>query len=159
MNLWPVEHLFQQICHHFWVGLLGAIANPPKSDDKHVEKSVQLVRGSSFRNDLLQNPYFSSHARCVNLCCYIGDHSFDHWWSRGLITKLYLLKTHCEKNPKNILPLWVRCLCLKYGFCNKSSRKDNPRPVEHLFQQICHHFWMGLLGAIANPPKKWWQVC
>jgi hypothetical protein len=26
-------------------------------DDKYVEKSVQLVRGSSFRNDLLQNPY------------------------------------------------------------------------------------------------------
>jgi hypothetical protein len=28
-------------------------------DDKYVEKSVQLVRGSSFRNDLLQNPYFN----------------------------------------------------------------------------------------------------
>ena len=28
-------------------------------DDKYVEKSVQLVRGSSFRNELLQNPYFS----------------------------------------------------------------------------------------------------
>ena len=28
MNLWPVEHLFQHICHHFWVGLLGTIANP-----------------------------------------------------------------------------------------------------------------------------------
>ena len=27
-------------------------------DDKYVEKSVQLVRGSSFRNGLLQNPYF-----------------------------------------------------------------------------------------------------
>ena len=40
-------------CHHFWVGLLGAIANPSKSDDKFVEKSVQLARGSSFRNDLL----------------------------------------------------------------------------------------------------------
>ena len=29
-------------------------------DDKYVEKSVQPVRGSSFRNDLLQNPYFSN---------------------------------------------------------------------------------------------------
>ena len=30
-------------------------------DVKYVEKSVQLVRGSSsFRNDLLQNPYFSN---------------------------------------------------------------------------------------------------
>ena len=28
-------------------------------DDKYVEKSVQLVRGSSFRNDLLQSPYFN----------------------------------------------------------------------------------------------------
>ena len=28
-------------------------------DDKYVEKSVQLVRGSSFLNDLLQNPYFN----------------------------------------------------------------------------------------------------
>jgi hypothetical protein len=27
-------------------------------DDKYVEKSVQLLKGSSFRNDLLQNPYF-----------------------------------------------------------------------------------------------------
>ena len=27
-------------------------------DDKYDEKSVQLVRVSSFRNDLLQNPYF-----------------------------------------------------------------------------------------------------
>ena len=26
----------------------------------YVEKSVQLVRGSSFRNDLLQNPYFKN---------------------------------------------------------------------------------------------------
>ena len=40
------------------MGLLLHPANPPKSDDKYVEKSVQLVRGSSFQNDLLQNPYF-----------------------------------------------------------------------------------------------------
>ena len=32
--------------------------NPPKSDGKYAQKSVQLVRGSPFRNDLLQNPYF-----------------------------------------------------------------------------------------------------
>ena len=28
-------------------------------DDKYVEKSVQLVRGSSFRNGLFQNPFFN----------------------------------------------------------------------------------------------------
>ena len=48
MNLWPVEHFFEHICHHFWVGLL---LPPPKSDDKYAQK---------FRSDLLQNPYFSS---------------------------------------------------------------------------------------------------
>ena len=35
MNLWPVEHYFEHICHHFWV---GATANPPKSDDKYAQK-------------------------------------------------------------------------------------------------------------------------
>ena len=125
----------------------------------YVEKSVQLVRGSSFRNDLLQNPYFSSHARCVNLCCYIGDHSFDHWWSRGLITKLYLLKTHCEKNPKNISPLWVRCLCLKYGFCNKSSRKDEPLTSWTLISTDLSSLLDGFAGCNSKPTQKWWQTC
>ena len=37
------------------------IRGEPNFDDKYVEKSVQLVIGSSFRNDLLQNPYFSQY--------------------------------------------------------------------------------------------------
>ena len=44
----------------FWVGAIGATANPPKSDAKYAQKSVQLVRCSSFQSDFLQNPYFSS---------------------------------------------------------------------------------------------------
>ena len=59
MSLWPVKHFFQHNCQSFWVGLLRVIANPSQSDDKYVENSVQLFRGSSFRNDLLQNPYFN----------------------------------------------------------------------------------------------------
>jgi hypothetical protein len=35
-------------------------------DDNYVEKSVQLVRGSSFQNDLLQNPYFSKYSDVLN---------------------------------------------------------------------------------------------
>ena len=31
MNLWPVEHIFEHICHYFWVGLL---LHPTKSDKK-----------------------------------------------------------------------------------------------------------------------------
>ena len=37
-----------------------ATANPPKSDDKYAQKSVQLVRVSSFRSVFLQNPYFNT---------------------------------------------------------------------------------------------------
>ena len=34
-----INTTFQKIpILHFWVGLLGAIANPPKSEDKYVEK-------------------------------------------------------------------------------------------------------------------------
>ena len=50
-SLWKDEHTY----HHF----LPATANPPKSDGKYAQKSVQLVRGSSLRNDFLQNPYFN----------------------------------------------------------------------------------------------------
>ena len=37
-------------------------------DDKFVKKSVQLVRGSSLPNDLLQNPYFSG---LTNMYCFM----------------------------------------------------------------------------------------
>ena len=36
-------------------------------EDKYVEKSVQLVRGSSFRNDLLQNPYFKNGKKSARI--------------------------------------------------------------------------------------------
>ena len=44
------------------VNLSGLIIGEGESNfyDKYVEISVQLVKGSSFRNDLLQNPYFST---------------------------------------------------------------------------------------------------
>ena len=49
MNIWPVEHFFEHICHHFWVGTTGATANPPKSDDKFVQKSVHLSEVTSYK--------------------------------------------------------------------------------------------------------------
>ena len=65
MNLWPVEHFFEHICHHFWVGLLFHLLHPPKSDDKYAQK---LVRGSSFRSDFIQNPYFKSTFQPMYIC-------------------------------------------------------------------------------------------
>ena len=37
---------------------VGLLLHPPEKDDKYAQKSVQLVRGSSFRSDFLQNPHF-----------------------------------------------------------------------------------------------------
>jgi hypothetical protein len=41
-------------------------------DDEDVEKSVQLVRGSSFRNDLLQNPYFKQQCQSTPFPAKMG---------------------------------------------------------------------------------------
>ena len=49
MNLWPVEHFFEHICDHFWVGLLLHLLHPPKSDDKYAQKSVQLSEVASYK--------------------------------------------------------------------------------------------------------------
>ena len=57
---WAPDQLntfFEYICHHFWVGLL---LPTPKTDDEYAQKSVQLIRGSSFQSDFFHNLYFSS---------------------------------------------------------------------------------------------------
>ena len=75
MKLWLVEHLLNTFSTYlsskldspspmFWLEenlILSNVLIGGESNfvDKYVEKSVQLARGSSFRNDLLQNPYFS----------------------------------------------------------------------------------------------------
>ena len=43
---------------------------------------------------------------------------------------------------------------LKYGFCNKSFRKDEPLTSWTLLQQICPHFWAWLLNTIVITPKS-----
>ena len=35
----------------------------------YAQKSVQLVRGSSFRSDFLQNPYFNKESVYLDVCC------------------------------------------------------------------------------------------
>ena len=54
MNLWPVEHF-----HNLFVLTFGHDCYCIQQKWGQICcKSVQLVRGSSFRNDLLQHPYF-----------------------------------------------------------------------------------------------------
>ena len=43
---------------------------------------------------------------------------------------------------------------LKYGFYNKSSRKDEPLTSWTLLQHIYPHFWAWLLNTIAITPKS-----
>ena len=43
---------------------------------------------------------------------------------------------------------------LKYGFCSKSFRKDEPLTNWTLLQHIFPHFWTWLLNAIAITPKS-----
>ena len=43
---------------------------------------------------------------------------------------------------------------LKYGFCNKSFRKDETLTSWTLLQLICPHFWAGLLLYSAITPKS-----
>ena len=56
---------------------------------------------------------------------------------------------------QSMFGLWPSLLrVLKYGFCNKSFWKNEPRTSWTLFQQIVPHFWVGLLLQTANPPKS-----
>ena len=50
--------LLQYICPHFWASVI-VFSNHAQKWGQIYCKSVQPVRGSSFRNDMLQNPYFS----------------------------------------------------------------------------------------------------
>ena len=60
MNLWPVEQLKIRFSSNQKIGEWESnfMINMLKKVFKKCSKSVQLVRVSSFRNDLLQKPYF-----------------------------------------------------------------------------------------------------
>ena len=45
-------------------------------------------------------------------------------------------------------------IILKYGFCNKSFRKDEPLTSWTLLQHICPHFWAWLLLYSEITPKS-----
>ena len=71
MKLWPVEPMLNTFFYIFIIKIRFSSnqkigEGESNFDDKYVEKSVQLVRGSSFRNDLLQNPYFSQNHETWN---------------------------------------------------------------------------------------------
>ena len=65
----PVEHIFIIKIRFSLSNVL--IRGETNFDDKYVEKSVQLVRASSFRNDLLQNPYFNNKFSVFQLLAVI----------------------------------------------------------------------------------------
>ena len=65
MKFWPVEHFLNTFFNIFIIKIRFSLSNvlirgESNFDDKYVKRSVQLVRGSSFWNDLSQNPYFNN---------------------------------------------------------------------------------------------------
>ena len=129
MNLWPVEHFFEHICHHFWV---GATAN------KYAQKSVQLVRGSSLRSEFLQSPYFRTH-----LQIRIESQQFS---LRALIRIVW----RCMSAHKWIMLVflfdfwrtdWTVYLCCVF-LSNATKRlKMRIKVTLHQFWTCCSHTW------------------
>ena len=78
------------------------------------------------------------------------------WISVSIWSKIRFLKALCDTQINIIVQSWE----LKYEFCNKSFRKDEPLTSWTLFQHICPHFWVGLLNAKVrtNMLKKWSEV-
>ena len=99
-----------------WVCYVLHPANPPKSDDKYVERSVQLVRGSYFRKDLLQNPYFSKYK--MEFTWMKKSNKFQKNTERTLI-------------GRRILMFKFNLFCLKTLFCsllNEKKKCDSKHP-------------------------------
>ena len=48
---------------------------------------------------------------------------------------------------------------LKYGFCNKSFRKDEPLTSWTLFSTYLSSLLGGFAGCNSKPTQKWWQIC
>ena len=78
-KLGPVEH-FSTYLSSLLGGFAGCNSKPTQKRGQICGKSVQLVRGSSFRNDFLQNPYFKGITyffRKRDTTCHSGDGVFD----------------------------------------------------------------------------------
>ena len=127
MNLWPVEHFFEHIFHHFWVGLLlVCCCTHPNVMTNMLKKELnKLVRGSSFRSDFLQNPYFNWFSGCCRLWLYdilyrtkfkcglgIGSDfhysCHDFWWIFPKRRVIFLKTVSCNINNNliNVFYVW-----------------------------------------------------
>ena len=87
MNLWPVEHFYNIFAIIF--------SNHTQKWGQICYKSVQLVRGLSFWNDFLQNPYFNRKDMTYSeKCTYCSimiqvDHFQNHLFFNQLCNPQY----------------------------------------------------------------------
>ena len=108
MNLWTVEHFFP----HFRVPLVLLV---PQSE----EKSVQLVRGSSFRSDFIKKSYFKhSNSFQYLLINYLAINLDATNWLNFLIAE-----SECKFNPAmpNRYTQWCCYLHLKLKIYAKET--------------------------------------
>ena len=117
---------------------LGATANPPRSDDKYAQKSVQLVRGSSFRSDFLQNPYinttttmFTINHYSTNTWTFLIHLSFIHYLL-NIIHRPHLSTIVVQRRKKS-----------GWGLLRKTDFKFSPLYFANrlYFEKACIHFF------------------
>ena len=108
MNLWPVEHFFQHICHHFWVGLLLLL----------------------HRNDLLQNPYFNKCTKAIHRWGKIlkKEHKATCTnWERGLLKSGVYTKSEVDIHWKLYFQSCEKLYCTAVYFKQNCSREYVPK--------------------------------
>ena len=103
MSLWPVEHFYNPA---YVSSLLGVIAEYNTSNHapkwgQIFWKSVQLVRGSSFRNDLLQYPYFDEKSTSGPFFHILQTFEFHDIWFNGYFKEKQTLKKCHVKSWKS----------------------------------------------------------
>ena len=77
MNLWPIEHFFEHIFHHFWVGLLLHLMDPP-----------------ILMTNMLKKVFNWSEVHLSDVTCY-KIHTLDtltHWMRSLTSKKLNIVK-------------------------------------------------------------------
>ena len=76
------------------------------------------------------------------------------WITTYLICVSHSRKQNLKTRKKEENYSCEKIRTLKYGFCNKSFRKDEPLTSSTLLQHICPHFWAWLLLYWAITPKS-----
>ena len=123
MNLWPVKHFFEHICHHFWVGLL---LHPPKKVFNWSE--VHLSEMTCYKIHTLEQFFLT-----------VGQNNFDN--------KIQFFWLHCELLASSTQLEKIIAKSVKFSWANTSIQCV--RSTEYFFQR---HTVVNISHRIKNRP-------